>query len=112
VPTGAQLAVLAGDPGKDEAFVIRLKLPANYRVPPHNHPTTEYVTVIAGDFYVGMGEKLDQQKTQALSPGGFLEMPAKMTHYAFTKGDSIIQIQAQGPFAITYVNPADDPSKR
>jgi quercetin dioxygenase-like cupin family protein len=112
VPAGAQLATLSGDPSKDEPFVIRLKLPANYRVPAHNHPTTEFVTVISGEFYVGMGDKLEEQKSRPLRPGGYVAMAAKMNHYGWTKGDTIIQIQAQGPFAITYVDPADDPSRK
>ena len=36
---GAQLSVLYGDPTKEGMFVMRLKLPANYRVPPHTHPS-------------------------------------------------------------------------
>lgn len=37
LPKGAKLAVLYGDPGKDGPFVIRIKAPAGYRVPPHWH---------------------------------------------------------------------------
>ena len=37
--------------------------------------------------------------------------PAHMNHYAWTSEDTVIQVHGQGPFAITYVNPADDPSK-
>jgi len=34
-----------------------------------------------------------------------------MNHYAWTDGETVVQVHGQGPFAITYVNPADDPSK-
>lgn len=34
-----------------------------------------------------------------------------MNHYAWATGGTVIQAHGQGPFAITYVNPADDPSK-
>jgi hypothetical protein len=37
-------------------------------------------------------------------------MPAHMHHYAVAKGDTTVQISGTGPFALTYVNPADDPS--
>jgi len=37
--------------------------------------------------------------------------PAKMHHYAFTRTGATIQITAHGPFAITYVNPRDDPRR-
>jgi quercetin dioxygenase-like cupin family protein len=60
VPEGAQIAVLSGDPSKDGLYVIRLKMPAGYKIPAHNHPTTEMVTVISGDFQLGMGDKLDE----------------------------------------------------
>lgn len=37
--------------------------------------------------------------------------PANVHHYAWTKTGATIQVHLNGPFAITYVNPADDPSK-
>jgi len=60
LPRGAQIAVVSGDPSKDALYVVRLKLPSNYELPAHNHPTSEYVTVISGDFHIGMGDKLDR----------------------------------------------------
>jgi hypothetical protein len=41
--------------------------------------------------------------------GGFAEAPKKMNHYAWASSPTVVQIHGQGPFAITYVNPADDP---
>src|SRR4030095_9091512 len=35
LPKGAKLAVLQGDPGKPGPFTLRLKTPANYKIPPH-----------------------------------------------------------------------------
>lgn len=110
-PAGAQIAIISGDPFKDGLYVVRLKMPANYKIPAHNHLTTEYVTIVSGDFHIGMGDKLDTNKAQLLRAGGFAEAPAKMNHYAWTDGETVVQVHGQGPFAITYVNPADDPSK-
>jgi quercetin dioxygenase-like cupin family protein len=112
LPKGAQMAVVSGDPGKDGPFVIRLKVPANYKIPAHNHPTTEYVTVLSGTFNLGMGDKLDAKKAVKLKAGGFAEAPAKMNHYGWSSTPAVVQVHGQGPFAITYVNPADDPSKK
>lgn len=112
LPPGAQFAVIAGDPSSDGLYVVRLKMPANYSVPAHNHPTTEYVTVISGKFNIGMGDKLDMKQGIELSAGGFGAAPAKMNHYAWTTAETVVQVHGQGPFAITYVNPADDPSKK
>lgn len=111
-PTGAEMAVLAGDPAKAGTFVVRLKMPAGYQVPAHHHPTDEYVTIISGDFSLGMGDKLDSAKGTALAPGGFAMAPANMNHYAWTKGGAVVQVSAEGPFALIYANPADDPTKK
>ena len=110
LPKGAQLAVLSGDPSKSGLYVIRLKLPANYQIPAHHHPTTENVTVLSGSFHAGMGDKLDRTKAVTFEPGGFAALPANMNHYAWASRDTVIQVHGEGPFAIVYVNPADDPS--
>jgi len=46
-----------------------------------------------------------------LHAGGFGAVPAGMHHYGWTDGGTVVQIHGNGPFAITYVNPEDDPSK-
>jgi len=109
---GAQIAVLSGDPFKEGLFVVRFRLPANYRIPAHSHPTTEYVTVVSGNFHIGMGDKLDTKRAIELRAGGFGEAHARMNHFAYTTSETIVQVYGQGPFAITYVDPADDPSKK
>ena len=109
---GAQMSVISGDPSKTGLYVIRLKMPPNYAIAAHNHPTAEYVTVLSGNFHLGMGDKLDKAKGVELRSGGFAEAPAKMNHYAWTTSPTIVQVHGEGPFALTYVNPADDPSKK
>lgn len=111
-PKGAQMAVLSGDPSKAGQFVIRLKMPAAYKIPAHHHPTDEYVTVVSGDLGLGMGDKLDPAKSAALTAGGFAMAPKDMNHYAFSKSGAVVQVSAEGPFAMTYVNPMDDPTKK
>ena len=110
LPKGAKMTVVDGDPSKEGHFTLRASFPANYRIAPHWHPSTEYVTVIEGDLYMGTADKIDEQKSTKLSPGGFAVMPAKMVHYAYTKAPVTIQVSAMGPFQIIYVNPADDPT--
>lgn len=111
LPKGAKIAVLQGDPGKAGPFVMRFKAPAGYKVAPHWHSQEESVTVISGTFYLGMGDKLDTKSARALSAGGFSFMPGKVNVYAFTKVPTVVQINGNGPFDITYVNPDDDPQK-
>lgn len=112
LPKGAEITVLSGDPFKDGPYVLRMRVPGGYKIPAHNHPTTEYVTVISGNLHIGMGDKLDEKKGIELTAGGYGEAPAKMNHYAWASSPSVVQIHGQGPFAITYVNPADDPSRQ
>jgi quercetin dioxygenase-like cupin family protein len=112
VPKGAKLAVLYGDPNKEGLFVIRVKIPANYRVPAHSHPTDEVVTVLSGTFLVGMGDKLAPASAKPFPAGSLIVAPAKANHFVLTKQPTVIEISSMGPLAINYVNPADDPSKK
>ena len=111
LPKGAQVAVLAGDPGKAGLYIIRAKMPDGYSIPAHWHRKAENVTVISGTFNIGMGDKLDKSKTEALAPGGFFSAQPKMHHFAWVSGETIIEISGIGPFDITYVDPKDDPSR-
>jgi len=108
---GAQLAVLSGNPGAPGPFVLRLKVPAGYKIAPHWHPTDEHVTVISGTFSLGMGETFDANAAKPLGPGGYALLPAEMRHFAWTKDGATVQVHGMGPFVLNYVNPADDPSK-
>jgi hypothetical protein len=109
LPAGAKMAVLEGDPSKDGAFVMRLSLPDGFTVPPHWHPKVERVTVLAGSFNLGMGEKFDKSATREMKAGTFGYWPAGMRHFAWAKGETVVQVHGIGPWEINYVNPADDP---
>src|SRR6202034_3648352 len=110
LPKGAMIAVLAGDPAASGLVVLRLKMPAGYKIPAHWHPTDEHVTVLSGTFIIGMGDKLDPKQGHTFTAGGYAVAPAHMNHYAWTKTGATVQVDLIGPFALTYVNPADDPS--
>ena len=110
LPPGAQIAVLAGDPGKPAPYAVRLKFPANYAIPAHSHPTDEHVVVTSGAVTFGMGEKLTRSATnKTLGVGGFALMPTGMNHFAYTTAEATIVLYGQGPVEFKYVNPADDP---
>jgi ChrR-like protein with cupin domain len=112
LPAGAQIAVLEGNPAEKGPITMRLKLPANYNIPAHWHSMQERVTVLSGSFHAGMGDKLDKQSSATLEPGGFVMLPAKMHHFAWTSAPTVVQINLEGPFDIFYVNPQDDPTKK
>jgi len=113
LPPGAKLAVLEGPMNEPVPFTARLRLPANYRIPAHWHPAVERITVLSGTFYMGAGEVLDTAKGVSVPVGGFTVMPARTPHYAYTMGEPTeIQLHSTGPWAITYLSPADDPRRK
>jgi quercetin dioxygenase-like cupin family protein len=104
------MAVLQGNPGTTGPFTVRLRFPAGYKIAPHTHPTEEQLTVISGSFSVGMGKTFDAKTMSRLNAGGFATAPAGMAHYAAANGATVVQINSMGPFAMTYINPADTPA--
>jgi quercetin dioxygenase-like cupin family protein len=110
-PKGARMAVVSGDPGKAGEFVIQLSMPAGYKISPHFHPTDETVQVKKGIFLVGMGDTFDAKSTKPMKVGDTGTIAAQMHHFAAAKGATIVSVTAMGPFAMTYVNPADNPQK-
>lgn len=109
LPSGALLAVIEGPMNEAVPFTVRLKFPANYRIPPHWHPAVERITVLAGTFHMGAGEKFDSGSTHGLTTGAIAIMPVKSPHYAWTASETIVQLHGTGPWGITYVNSSDDP---
>jgi hypothetical protein len=109
LPPGSKIAVIEGDPSKEGPFTMRIKLPANYKIPPHWHPAIEHVTVISGSLHMGLGETFDEATATKLPAGGFAVMDIGTKHFAFTKEDAVIQLHGIGPWGINYVNPDDDP---
>lgn len=108
---GAQFAVLMGDPTKPGVYVVRLKVPAGFRIAPHTHPNDENVTVLSGTFAIGTGPNFDEKKGEVIKAGGYSFVAKGMQHYAWFPEETVIQLHGIGPQGITYVNPADDPRK-
>jgi quercetin dioxygenase-like cupin family protein len=111
LPAGAKMAVVSGDPGKAAPFVVQLDMPSGYKIAPHSHPTDEVIMVKTGHFGYGTGDKVVEKSMKSLRPGQSVDQKANMNHYAMARGRTIVSISSMGPFAIKYVNPADDPSK-
>jgi quercetin dioxygenase-like cupin family protein len=116
---GMQMAVLSGDPTKAEHFTVRVKVPAGYLIKPHWHPADEHVTVVSGLINVGILNSmepvttLDRAIAKAYGVGSFATMPARKPHFAFAGPEGVeLQIHGMGPFAMTYLDPQDDPRNR
>jgi quercetin dioxygenase-like cupin family protein len=112
LPPGAKISVIEGPLSEARPITARIRFPANYRLPAHHHPVIEHVTVLSGTFHMGMGETFDQKKTTALTPGGFAVMQPGTPHFAWTTEETVIQMHSVGPWAVTYVNPAEDPRRK
>jgi quercetin dioxygenase-like cupin family protein len=112
LPPGAKSVLLYGDPGKPELFVLRLWLPKGYSIAPHIHPRAEVVTVLSGSLKLGFGRTADRRNAQRLPAGSFMVMPPNAPHYGFFDEVTVLQLSTTGPWAITYLNPADDPRNK
>ena len=105
------MAVVSGNPGKKGPFKIQLKMPADYAVPPHSHPTDEVVKVVSGKLHYGMGDKL-MSAAKTLTVGGSVTMGAKMHHWVHAPGPAqLVQVsgwaRSRSPMSIQ----KDDPRK-
>ena len=112
LPAGARFALVSGDPGKTGPFEIQLDMPSGYVIPPHTHPTAETVTVKSGHFVYGMGDKIDKKSEKTMTAGQGGTLPPNQAHWAHAKGRTVVAVSGNGPFAITYVNPTEDPRNK
>ena len=109
LPEGVEYVMLEGDLDKTGMFVMRLKFPDGYIIPPHTHPNFERVTVLSGTFNLGMGKTFDMGAAKRLDEGSFTTMKPGMAHFAFAEDKTIVQLTSIGPWEIEYINPKDDP---
>lgn len=112
LPKGARSALLYGDPAKPNLFVLRLKLPQGYVIPPHTHPKAEIVTILSGTTLLTMGTGPKAEKPKRLVPGSFMSLSPGVVHQVRAESESVVQLSSIGPWSINYVNPADDPRKK
>jgi quercetin dioxygenase-like cupin family protein len=112
-PPSVRLAVVVGQPAEKALYIVRVKVPGGVKLMPHRHPEDRVYTVISGVFYIGLGDRFDETKLQAYSPGAVVVLPGNTSHFHWAKaGEYVTQVSAIGPLGISYVNPADDPRNR
>ncbi len=78
LPKGCGIAVLHGDPAKDNVDVF-FKVPAKSTLPLHWHTSAERMVLVAGELHV----TYDGQKKAILRPGTYAYGPAKRPHKGF-----------------------------
>lgn len=109
LPAGTELAILFGDPAKPGMFAMRIKMPKDYKAPPHMHSAAELLTLISGQLGLGLGQSADRSSVEKLTAGSFSSMPQGVVHYLFVNEDLIVQVEGMGPWGVEYPNPKDDP---
>lgn len=78
LPAGCGIAVLHGDPAKDNLDVF-FKVPAKSTIPLHWHTSAERMLLVAGELHV----TYEGQKSAVLKPGTYAYGPAKKPHKGF-----------------------------
>ena len=113
MPKGAQIAVLQGNPSKAGLFTIRIKLPANYKLPVHSHPDERVRTIISGTYYSAVGEKPEPTKLSPFPTGTVSYLTPKVWQFSETRDEEVVfQISGIGPTGINYLDPSDDPRQK
>ena len=105
LPKGCGIAVLHGDPAKNNLDVF-LKIPAKSKIPLHWHTSPERMILVAGKLQV----TYDGQKTAVLTPGTYAYGPAKRTHtgYCASAAPCILFIAFESPLDAV---PVEGPAK-
>ncbi len=111
LPAGAKAALLQGDPSGEGVYVIRLKLPAKYKVGFHSLPKAHNINVLSGTLYVATTASFDKKKALPIRPGDFYRVPASVQQLLFTQDETIVEVFGEGPLKIKYASTADDPLK-
>ena len=81
MPKGCEIAVLQGDPAKNNADVF-FRVPANAVIPRHWHSSAERMVLVAGELHV----TYDGHETAVLKPGTYAYGPARLSHKAECAG--------------------------
>lgn len=93
-------AWLAGSEAGAAPYLLRVRLAAGGRIPPHTHPDSRYTTVLSGTLYVGFGDAMDETRAVAVPAGAVYEAPAGVRHWVWAKdGDVEYQESGVGPTA-------------
>ena len=102
---GLQSAWVVGAEQQPGLYLLRVKLAAGTKIPPHTHPDRRTSTVLKGTIYVGFGETFDEAKMVPVPAGAVYVAPAKMPHYIWAKeGPAQYQESGIGPTGTAMLN--------
>lgn len=106
LPKGCQIAVLHGDPAKQNLDIF-FKVPANAEIPRHWHTSAERMVLVSGELHV----TYDDHKTTVLRPGTYAYGPTRHPHKASCKnaGPCVLFIAFEEPLDAV---PSEDKPKK
>jgi hypothetical protein len=105
--TNHWMEVVSGNPDSAGVpFVARIRNDDGMIVPVHWHPGDEHVVVLKGVWYLGAGDKFDRTALREMHVGDYGFVPKEMLHFAWSRGETVIQVHGIGPFKI--LPPAGD----
>ena len=88
-------------------YILRVKLAAAGRIPPHTHPDERNSTVLQGVVYIGFGSTFDESKLVAIPTGAVCVIPADVPHYVWARdGNLIYQEAGVGVTATIFIDQA------
>jgi mannose-6-phosphate isomerase-like protein (cupin superfamily) len=86
IPKGCEIAVLHGDPGKNN-LDIYFKVPGDFVIPQHLHSSQERMVLVSGTLDV----MYDNHEKATINTGEFAYGPAKLPHSAYChKGEDCV----------------------
>ena len=89
--------------GNGAAYVIRIANTDGQVVFPHRHPEDEHITVVQGTWYLGAGESFNRSALEEMPIGSYAVVPKALAHFAWSRGDTIIQVHGTGPFRMDFL---------
>lgn len=102
---GLEIANLEGNQNQPGPVVFRYKLSPNYEIVPHSATKDLRITVLSGDFNVGIGSTFNRSKTHHMGPGAFIMIPRGTPHYGWSRRGGVVQIDSTGPVGLKPLHP-------
>lgn len=102
---GIRSTVLAGDPGAQGLYTIRLWVPPHQTIQAHRHRDARSAVVISGHWRIGYGDAFDAKALKVLVPGSYYTEPAGAGHFAATGEEPVVvYITGYGPTDTQYLH--------
>jgi quercetin dioxygenase-like cupin family protein len=109
LPPEIRVARLIGSTAAPGPYALRVRFPAGSRNLPHTHPDARLVTVISGEYFLGVGSLVDPHALRRLPAGSVVLIPAGLAHYSVAgDGEVVLQESGVGPSGVSYVGPAGE----